>query len=170
MWITSGLGSGELFRALVPYFPLADLLGSKLQLEVVTVIPVIYADGLDVVAIKQRLSNFIEIAGPLTQFGPRLNLQSQGSANIQPLLVYFQPGRFAAHLPELMPALWQKRVMRRIYLTAAMVNVTERTVMWPEKTGFFSIGDKLAGWMGTKAKVFDSADLPAVLKFAEDHD
>lgn len=166
MWITSGAGSKELFQALVPYFPLADLLGSKLQLEVVTLIPVVYADELDAAAVRQKLSDFIEMAGPLTEFGPRLNLQSQGSAHIQPLLVYFRPERFAADLPVLMPELWQKRIMRRIYLTAAMVNVAESTVTWPEKTGFFSIGEKLASWMGTKAKIFDNADLAAVLKLS----
>lgn len=168
MWITSGSGSAELFQALIPYFPLADLLGSKLKQEVVTVIPVIFADEVDPAALRQRLSDFIEMAGPLTQFGPRLNLQSYGYAIIQPLLVYFQPERFAAHLPELTPDLWQKRIMRRVYLTAGMVNVAEMTVTWPEKTGFFSLGDKLADWMGTKAKIFDSTDLAAVLKLAKE--
>lgn len=165
-WLTSGNGSEELFQALVPYIPYADLLGSRLDLQMVKLIPVIYADELDPHALEQRFDHFIEIAGPLTEFGPRLNFQSQGSANIFPLLVYFDQQKFAAQLPELLPFAWQKRIMRRIYLMAGLVNVPEQTVTWPERTGFFSLGDKLAHLFGTKAKIFDNSDVAAVLNLA----
>lgn len=165
-WITSGQGSEEFFQALVPYIPLADLLGSQLELQMARLIPVVHADGLEPRAIEERLEQFIELAGPLTEFGPRLNFQSQGVANIFPLLIYFDKQKFAAHAPELIPDLWQKRIMRRIYLMAGMVNVPEKTVTWPEKRGFFAIGDVLADWFGTKAKIFDNSDVAAVLNLA----
>jgi hypothetical protein len=56
--------------------------------------------------------------------------------------------------------------MRRIYLLAGLVNVQEQTVTWPDRTGFFSLGDKVAHLFGTKAKIFDNSDVAAVLNLA----
>lgn len=168
MWITGGQGSEELFQALIPYVPLCDLLGSKLQLATVTALPVIYADDLSAADIEQRFDQFIEMATPLTEFGPRLNLQSQGVANIFPLIVYFDRQNFAQHLPEVLPDAWQKRIMRRIYLQASLINVPDRTVVWGERKGFFAIGEKLADLLGTKLQVFESSDIGAVLHLANE--
>lgn len=170
MWITGGQGSEELFQALIPYLPLCDLLGSNLKLATVNLIPVIYADELAASEIEQKFDQFIEMASPLTEFGPRLNFQSQGVANIFPLVVYFDNQTFESHLPEVLPDAWQKRIMRRIYLQASLVNVPARKVMLGERTGFFALGAKLADVLGTKSKVFESSDIDAVLHLANEEE
>jgi hypothetical protein len=170
MWITGGQGSDALFQALIPYVPLCDLVGSNLKLNTVNLVPVIYADELPADQIEQKFDQFIEMAGPLTEFGPRLNFQSQGVANIFPLVVYFDHQTFEKHLPELLPDAWQKRIMRRIYLQASLVSVPERRVVMGERTGFFALGDKLADVLGTRTKVFDSSDIDAVLLLANEED
>ena len=168
MWITGGQGSEELFQALIPYLPLCDVLGSKLQLATVSLVPVIFGDDLAASEIEQRFDQFIEMAGPLTEFGPRLNFQSQGVANIFPLVVYFDSQTFDRHLPEVLPDAWQKRIMRRIYLQASLVSVPERRVVWGERKGFFALGEKLADVLGTKLQVFEDSDIDAVLHLGQE--
>lgn len=170
MWITGGQGSEELFQALIPYLSLCDVLGSKLQLATVSLVPVIFGDELAASEIEQRFDQFIEMAGPLTEFGPRLNFQSQGVANIFPLVVYFDSHSFVTHLPEILPDAWQKRIMRRIYLQASLVSVPERKVIWGERKGFFALGEKLADILGTKLQVFEGSDIDAVLDLGKEKD
>ena len=150
--------------------PLCDLLGSNLKLATVNLVPVIYADKLAANEIEERFDQFIEMAGPLTEFGPRLNFQSQGVANIFPLVVYFDHKTLEQHLPEVLPDAWQKRIMRRIYLQAHLVSVPERKVIIGERTGFFAWGDKLADVLGTKTTLFESSDIDAVLLLANQKD
>jgi hypothetical protein len=163
MWITGGQGSEQFFRALVPYVPLCNLLGSKIELGAVTLVPVLYADELPPAILEQRFEEFMDLAGPLTQFGPRLNLQAMGYATIFPLLIYFDSKKYSADLPEIIPDAWQKRIMRRIYLQATMVNVPDQQVEFAERKGFWSLGNKLTEAFGYKPQIFEPADIAAVI-------
>lgn len=163
-FVSAGAETDELFMALVPYLPLTDIMASKLNMGQAVVPLIVFADKLTEEQISGRFEIFKTLGKPLTEFGPRLNFQSMGTAFIFPTLVYFNSQRHDAHLAALLSKGWQPDTWGRLYLHAGFVNVPAKTVTWAQKTGLASIGEALGDFFGYSTNLFqfEEKELEAV--------
>jgi hypothetical protein len=165
MLLSKGAGSEELFDALIPFAARVDMLASKVDYGTVILPLVIFADQITPRVLRRRMGEFLDLAGPLTQFGPRLSGQPQGNVGrLFPLLVYFDPTKALRARKALLPDGWQPFMWEHLFLRIAVVSVGEKTVDWAEKTGLAKAGERILGFLGMKADgfKFDSSDLAAV--------
>jgi hypothetical protein len=155
MLLSKGAGSEELFDALIPFAPRADILASKVDFGTVIVLLVIFADGLTPRSLMGRLEDFLEFAGPLAQFGPRTNFGPQGNvARLYPLLIYFDAAQAVKARKALLPNGWQSFILAHVFLRVGIVSVAEKTVDWAEKTGVAKAGEVVAGYLGLRSEPF----------------
>jgi hypothetical protein len=166
LFLSKGAGSEELFDALIPFSPHVDILASKLDYGTAIVPLVIFADSLTPQQLRRRMDEFIELAGPLTQFGPRMNGQPQGSrASLFPLLIYFERGKASRARKALLPDGYKPLRWEHIWMRVCVISVAEQAVDWAEKTGFDKIGSKVVGALGIETETFrfEESDLTAVV-------
>lgn len=168
-FISEGAGADGLFQALIPLLPHADIVGSKVEQGMAVVPLIVFADALAPDEIGRRFDQYLDLAEPLNEFGPRLNLQSMGQCRLFPLLIYFDPEKFAAARGELLPSGWRPRMWDRLYLRAGFVDVVGRQVAWAELSGLASWGASISEALGFDADIFsfDADDLTAVDALAE---
>jgi hypothetical protein len=148
-----GADAQEVSEALVPFFPLVDLLALRFAAAGVAIlVPVVFADDLAAQDVSRRLDRFLELSPPLAEFGPRIYGTSSASCNTFPLIVYLQPPKYAQSVPSLLPSGFRKKVMARAYLRAAFVDVSNESVAWAERPGFWGLGNRIAAALGRKAR------------------
>lgn len=167
MMASSGGSSEELFYTLVPLLPLADLLGFQVKSGTPMLVPVIFADTLLADEVHGRFEKFFELGEPLSRFGLKLNGQATGPVGIYPLVVYFDPQRFAQDVPTLLPKSHFKKVMHMAAVDAGYISVSEKKVTWRKTEGLLmGLAKGISKMMGQKYPIFDERDLTAVLTLA----
>lgn len=160
-------GLEQVLPALLPFTSLADVLGPKIHGGNVQLALVIFADDLKPEEILRRCDQLIELAKPFTDLvlniGLGVGYKSQGAASLFPLLVYFDAAKCASDMAVVMPHAQQLKFWQRVHLTAAFVNMAERTVTWPPASGLAGVSRKMEGFLHDKQDPFDTADLQRVL-------
>lgn len=170
-FISGGADSAHVFDALVPFVPLSDMLGFRVELGTAYTALVVYADELDTSVISNRLEQFMQLAKPLADLGVRLNGRSMGQAYVHVLLVYFDKQKCADTVPILLPQGAKRRVWDKVYLYTGFINVPDQTIVWSEEGGRLGSWRKsMASLFGQTKKalqIFDSNDLQSVLTLAK---
>ena len=136
-------GLEELFDALVPFQPRADILASKLDSGTVIVVPVIFADRLTPRSLMGRVVDLFQLTERLEQFR---------SVRLYPLLIYFDAAQAAKARKTLLPEGWQQ--LQLTLLRVGIVSTAENTVDWAEKTGLAKVGEKVSGYFGWRSDAF----------------
>ncbi len=159
--------AAALYDAVVPFFPLGDYVAWRVDGGLNAVVLVIFADEVPATELQARFDQFVTLAEPLAEFGPRIYGSSSASGHVAPLLIYYDPQRYTEHLAQLRAAGSQAKTMQRVYLQAGFVNMAEQSIVWSEKAG---LGGWIAGLVGTRGRSpiqFESAELRTVLSLME---
>lgn len=168
MVANSGGDAETYFQAMMPLLPLADLLGFKLKLGTPILIAVIYADDLPHPAVMERFAKLFELAEPLANLGLRLNGRATGAVMVSPIVVYFDPEKFARDVPILKPLGYTKKFMHQAIVDPIYVNVPGQEVTVRERTGFMdSVVTRIISFLGLKYPLFDRTDLAAIATLAQ---
>jgi hypothetical protein len=169
-WLISSEGNVErITEVLEPYAERADVLGFKVDLGVLLV-PVVFTDDLTVGEVRSRLHDFAEHAPPAGKIGARL-LGTNAGVAVAPLLVYFDPARFAEDTEQL-----QEGGFRHVAggnVKAHFVDVANEQVAVSEPRGLFSgaliqIGEALNRLSGAEEEIFDRDKLQRVMKLGQE--
>ncbi|HEX8899412.1 MAG TPA: hypothetical protein VF751_12000 [Chthoniobacterales bacterium] len=164
----SGGDAETFFHAMIPLLPLADLIGFKLKAGTPLLLVVIYADDLEHPVVLDRFAKLFELAEPLANLGLRLNGRAQGAVLVCPVIVYFNPDKFAVDMPILKPLGYTKKFMHQVVVDPVYVNVPAQEVAFRESSGFMdNLIKKVNSLMGLKYPLFDRTDLSQVLFLAQ---
>jgi hypothetical protein len=159
--VSAGAGSEELLKALTPFFPLADMVASKVAGRCAIVPLMIFADDLSVSSLLERLKQFVTLGTPLNQFGLRSAGKSGGIAELFPLLIYFDSNKYTTARDAMVPEGWQTNAWQRVYLRTGFTDVSEGIVTWVKKAGFINSVLNSLGITTTHFN-FQSSDLQTV--------
>ncbi len=168
MVISGGATSDETFPVLLPFLPMANLVAFQVKLGSPMLLLIIFADGLEPEAMRQRFEQFMKLGKQLPQFGLRLNGNSASGAAIYPLLVFFDETSYNTAVKDLLPTAHLRNIWDHLNLLVGFVNVRGKQVTWPEMRGVLAgVGLWLTKALRQKSHPFETIDLLNVLQLVE---